>query len=468
MVTFHVWRELEHPVRRLPGIGARARLVFGLCALLTPLTPLGIAFGQPVELPRSAASRRVLAEQMDEFLVTHVLGPRFPRCVDREHGGYQVNYARDWSATDDRSRFIVYEARVLWTAATVARLRPAMRDEYLAYARHGIRYLADVMWDRAAGGFHTYVDLEGRPTGESAASRPVYGQAFAVYALAAAYAATGDTEALDLARKGWRWIESHYRDAGAPGYRSAVRADGTAFPPPADENAVARESIEGPAGLRTMNDHIHLLEAYAELLREWPDQELRARTEALLAFVRDRLAVEPGCLYFALRADGRPLPGAVSFGHDVETAFLMIEAEEALGRAPSPATLRVARLLVDHALARGFDRGRGQLYESGSAYGAPVDRSVQWWAQFEAWNAFFLLDGLIGGSPSPYWEAGVMAWGLTRSAFADAQHPGVCPQMEADGSVRCDVKSHQWFASYHTARALSLSADRLRGIRGAR
>ena len=146
----------------------------------------------------------------------------------------------------------------------------------------------------------------------------------------------------------------------------------------------------------------------------------------------------------------------------------MIEAEDALGRAPSRATLRVARMLVDHALARGFDRARGQLFESGSAYGAPVDRSVQWWAQFEAWNALFLLDDVAGPSPGPYWDAGVRAWHLTRTAFADAQQPGVCPQMEADGSVRCDAKSHQWFASYHTARALLLSSDRLRGSGGAR
>ena len=70
-----------------------------------------------------------------------------------------------------------------WTAATVARLRPEAREEYLGYARHGVRYLADVMWDRAHGGFHTHVDPAGRPTsGEERDARPVYGQAFAVYA----------------------------------------------------------------------------------------------------------------------------------------------------------------------------------------------------------------------------------------------------------------------------------------------
>lgn len=450
----------------------RRPLVIAFCALLLaapvagqtrsagPSSPVGA--GQP---PLELESR--VADELDAYLTAHVLAPRFPRCIDAQRGGFHTNYARDWSPREDRSRFIVYQARVVWTAATVARLRPETRAEYLRYVRHGVRYLADVMWDRAHGGFHTYVDLDGRATPESGRSRPVYGQAFAVYALAAAYAATGDADALDAARKGFRWIDAHYRERDVPGYRSAVRPDGTPFPVAADKNLEARESIEGPASLRTMNDHIHLLEAHAELLKVWPDAEVRARAEELLEFVRDRLFVEPGCLYTALRRDGRPVPAPVSFGHDVETAFLMIEAEEALGRQPSPATLRAARMLVDHALARGFDEPRGQLFESGSAYGGAVDRSIQWWAQFEAWNALFLMHDLYGREAGHYWDAAVKAWNLTRDAFTDKAHPGVCPQMRDDGTVSCDAKSHQWFASYHTARSLLLTADRLRGASGA-
>jgi mannobiose 2-epimerase len=392
-----------------------------------------------------------------------VLKPRFPSCVDEEHGGFHMAYARDWSPQEDRGRFVVYEARVVWTAATVAQLRPEVRDEYLGYVRHGVRYLADVQWDREHGGFQTFVDLAGKGAeGALFRSRPVYGQAFAVYGLAAAHRATKDPETLELAKRGWRWIEDHYRDDLGPGYRSGVKPDGTPFAPPKGDAAESVESIEGPALNRTMNDHIHLLEAYAELLRSWPDPELRRRTEELLAFVRDRIFVEPGCLYFALRPDGRPVPAPVSFGHDVETAFLMVEAEEALGREPSPPTLRAARMLVDQALAHGYDPARGQLFELGSAYGPPVDRSIEWWGQFEAFHAFQLMDTLFGRETDRYRTAFAKAWALARDAFADPQHPGVCPAMDEKGEVHCDSKSHMWFVSYHTARALLFTADRLR------
>jgi cellobiose epimerase len=440
------------------------RLAPWLALAALAATPVAVADPQ-ASPPPAGEARQKLADEMDAYLWKHVLKPRFPLCVDKEHGGFHMGYGRDWSPQEDRGRFIVYEARVVWTAATVARLRSEARDEHLGYVRHGVRYLADVMWDREHGGFHTFVDLSGREAqglGFGPPSRPVYGQAFAVYGLAAAHAATRDAEPLELAKRGWRWIEDHYRDGLGPGYASAVKPDGGHFPLPKGDGTAAGTSIEGPAHHRTMNDHIHLLEAYAELLRSWPDPELRRRTEELLAFVRDTIFVEPGCLYIALWPNGKVVPAPVSFGHDVETAFLMIEAEEALGRDPSAATLRAARMLVDQALAHGYDPARGQLFESGSAYGRPLDRSIEWWGQFEAFHAFQLMDELFGREDDRYRTAFGKAWALARDAFADPQHPGVCPRMDERGEVHCDSKSHMWFVSYHTARSLLFTADRLR------
>jgi mannobiose 2-epimerase len=409
--------------------------------------------------PPTAETRLEVADELDAYLWKHVLKPRFPTCVDKEHGGFHVNYARDWSPIEDRSRFIVYEARVVWTAATVSRLRPDTRAEYLPYVRHGVRYLADVMWDREHGGFHTLVDLSGRALTGEFAGRPVYGQAFAIYGLAAAHAATRDAEPLELAKRAYRWVESHYRDDLGPGYRSAVKPDGQLFLVLKAEAGTRDRSRPRPP---PHDERPHLLEAYAELLRSWPDPELRQRTEELLAFVRDRIFVEPGCLYIALRPDGRVVPAPVSFGHDVETAFLMIEAEEALGREPSAATLRAARMLVDQALAHGYEPTRGQLFESGSAYGRPLDRSIEWWGQFEAFHAFQLMDELFGREDDRYRTAFGKAWALARDAFADPKHPGVCPRMDERGEVHCESKSHMWFVSYHTARSLLFTADRLR------
>jgi mannobiose 2-epimerase len=77
-------------------------------------------------------------------------------------------------------------------------------------------------------------------------------------------------------------------------------------------------------------------------------------------------------------------------------------------------------------------------------------------------NALHLMDARFGRETPKYGDAFSKAWALARDAFADHEHPGVCPRMDERGGVSCDSKSHQWFVSYHTARALLSTADRLK------
>jgi mannobiose 2-epimerase len=415
-----------------------------------PLAPAG---------PPDAAA---LAEEMDAYLLRHVLAPRYPASVDTERGGFHANFATDWTKTPDRRRFVVYQARQTWTAATVALARPALREEYLRYARHGIAQLRDRQWDRASGGFWTSVLLDGAPDPGESAVKMTYGQAFAIYALAVAHRATGDPDALALARKGYEWVETHCRQKDRPGYRSAVKADGTPLPRDPDAVAPKPDSAMGaPAEYRDMNTSIHLLEAWTELLKEWPDPGLRASTLRLLELVRDRFYSEPGTLHLFLDETGWPIAGPSSFGHDVETGFLLLEAAEALGVKTDPKVHRVARRLVDHALALGYDAGTGQLWEQGFAIRPAFDKSIEWWAQFELVNALSVMDEEHGRETARYRQEMVKAWRFLADRLTDREKGGTFAGIEADGRLRT-AKSHDWFAAYHQARALLLTADRLR------
>jgi cellobiose epimerase len=407
-----------------------------------------------------AAGRRALAEELDAYLVRHVLSPRYPAAVDREHGGFHAHFAPDWTRQPDHRRFVVYQARMTWTAAAVALARPALREEHIAFARHGVAFLRDRMWDAAHGGFHVSVLLDGTPDPDEPV-KTAYGQAFAVYALAVAHRATGDPSALDLARRGYRWVQEHYRDPGRPGYRGGVKADGSPLPFDGESVTPSMDAIGTPSGYHDMNAHIHLLEAWAELLREWPDPGLHEATRGLFELIRDRFVAEPGNLHLFLDPVGRPVPGPVSFGHDVETAFLLLEAAEALGIPEDPAAHRAARRLVDHALAWGWNAETGQLYELGFALRPAFDRSIEWWGQFELVNALSLMDALHGTETPRYRDAFEKAWRFTRQVLTDEVHGGVFQSVDAGGRVN-PAKSHDWMATYHTARALLLTADRLR------
>ncbi len=411
----------------------------------------------------SPAQYRRIAEEAEADLERHVVAVRYPRTVDRERGGFHATYGRDWTPRPDSARFIVYQARSAWLPAQLALARPLRKDEQLVYARHGAQYIASAFWDREHGGFHDWLQADGSVDAVAGAVKTAYGQSFAVYALATVYRATQDPAVLDLAQRGFRWIEAHYRDDPNPGYLGGVRRDGTRLPFDPDSPNPPQDAIGNPSAYKAMNPHIHLLEAYTELLKAWPDPLLKRRTEELLLFARDRLYVDPGALHLLLTPEGRPIPGPDSFGHDVETTFLMLEAEEALGGPRDPRTYRAARLLTDHTLAWGWDPKTGQLFNEGSALGPAHDRSLQWWAQYEWLNALSLMHTLEGKKTTKYWEAFTKAWTYTRATFLDPEFGGIYQGIDAQGNLNRE-KSQNWFAGYHTGRALLLVADRMRAL----
>ena len=446
-------------------------LAAALCAGLSAAALLGRdAQTDPPPGPASEddVAAAVLADELEAYLWRHVLAPRFPAAVDAERGGFHARFARDWTRLPDRHRFVVYQARMTWTAAAVVLARPDRREEYLPFVRHGTAFLRDAQWDREHGGFHTTVRLDGTPDPGVWSVKIAYGQAFALYALAAAHRATGDPEPLELARRSLAWIEKHLRE-GDTGYRGGVMSDGRPLPFDPTDVQPPMDAMGTPSGYRDMNAHIHLLEAYTELLRAWPDPELRRRTRALFELLRDRFFARPGCLHAFLDPEGRPVPGPVSFGHDVETAYLFLDAAEVLGLGARERerTREVAGRLVDHALAWGWNTRTGQFCDHGSGLFPPRECSVEWWVQFEAVNALSLMDSLHGRRTPRYREAMRTTWRFTRETLTDHEHGGYFARLDARGGLDRE-KSHDWMASYHAARALLLTVGRLRsGAEGA-
>jgi len=439
------------------------RLIVVVGLLLSRADPL---VGSPllVEGRSMAAEYRARADELEAYLRRHVLGVRFPGAVDRERGGFHIRFTREWTRMPDPDRFIVYEARLTWTAAKAALALPDLRDDYRHHVRHGVTYLKEAYWDRDQGGFRSFVQPEGGEHPQNGI-KLAYANAFAVYALAAAFEVTKEPETLALAQQAFRWMERRFREEGRPGYLGAVRRDGSPIPFDPDAVRPTLETLNAPAAYRAMNPHIHLLEAYAELLRVWPDPVLRARAVELHELVRDRFFTEPGCLHLYLLPDGRPVPGSISFGHDIETAFLLVEAAEALGKPEDPRTLRASRMLVDHTLAFGWNAETGQLYDRGWAFEPAFDRSVQWWALYEAMNAMLLMHERHGATTPAYWDAFEKTWRFTRATLTDGEHGGIYLGLDEHGTLRTE-KSGNWFASYHQARALLLSIERLRRLAG--
>jgi mannobiose 2-epimerase len=420
-----------------------------VAVLLSALLAVAQARGQ---------SQDDLRRRMDDLLVTELTELWYPRAVDREGGGFHQNFARDGSPRPDTVRSLVYQARMTWTAAAFAERSGAHRDEFIQYALHGVRYLDTVLRDTEAGGFHWNVDTKGRVSPALGTEKHVYGTAFVIFAASKVHAVTRDARALKVAQDAFAWLEDHAHDASRGGYFEALTREGKPILT-RDETRPLGERLDRLGiyyGFKTMNVHIHLLEAFAELARVDRRPIVRTRLEETFQIVRDRIAVEPGALNLYFTLDWRPAPAHDSFGHDVETAYLLVEAASALGIPDDSKTWSIARQLVDHALDWGWDDTHGGFYDKGEVFGSPAFATEKvWWTQAEGLNALAVMDRRYGKETDRYAKALRKQWDFIEKHLRDPVHGGWFATVTREGKLIGDgSKANEWKANYHTSRAL--------------
>jgi mannobiose 2-epimerase len=415
-------------------------------------------------LPPNKDSYRRLADEVEAALRRDVLAVWFPRAMDKDKGGFHSDFARDWRPAKSGGKFSVFQGRMTWIAAQVAMRRPDLREQFLPYARHGVEFLDTVLWDKERGGFFWGLDDDGRISPFYTDRKHLYGMSFCIYGAAAAYQATKDPKALDLAQRAFRWIESHAHDASDGGYFEWLTRDGK--PILGDPEAVLQRAAVAsfPVGYKSMNTHIHLLEAFTQLYEVWKDETLRARLEELLAVVRDKVAVEPGVLNLYFTPEWRPVADHDSYGHDVETAYLMLETEDVLEHGHDPKTERMARRLVDHGLAYGWDEANGGFYREGTTFGKPEDTLKEWWTEVEGLNALLLMHDKYGQQSDVYFKAFQQQWRFIKEHAIDGEFRGFYMMVAADGVPTIDTKGSIWKAAYHDGRALLNVTERLRHL----
>jgi mannobiose 2-epimerase len=410
---------------------------------------------------------RKLAEEVHGHFDANVLHVWFPRCVDEERGGFRSNFSREWKADAKQDRFLVFQARMTWLTSQVAMRRPELREEYRRYARHGVAML-ERMWDAEQGGLYWGLDEAGKIDPKLGTQKHVYAIAFGIYALAAAYEATGDQGAIDLAMKTFAWLDEHAHDKVNGGYHEALQRDGTPIVP-ADLSRTLENRSFGPnvsLGYKSMNSHIHLLEALSGLYHAKKEEHVRQRLEEVFLIVRDRIAVEPGCLNLFFTPDWRVVPDHDSFGHDIETTYLLLEASEVLGREDEAKTLVVARRLLDHALDWGFDAKNGGFYDKGSAFEKAHATEKVWWTQAEGLNALLLMHERFGAETDRYWKAWNLTWRFVNEHVADKEFGGWYATTDESGKVISASKANDWKAGYHDGRALMNMEERLGRLAG--
>jgi mannobiose 2-epimerase len=415
-----------------------------------------------VYLPPTRETYLKFAAEMDATLNRDILDVWFPRALDNEHGGFRSNFSREWKPIGKESKFSVFQGRMTWVSSQIVMRRPDLKQQYLPYVAHGVDYLTGTLWDKEKGGFYWGLSESGEISPFYTDGKQLYGMSFAIYGLASAYQATKDPRALEFAQKGFHWMEEHAHDAKNGGYFEYLTRDGHPYEAHPETGTVEFMPVSlFPSGYKSMNTHIHLLESFSQLYEVWKDDLLRRRIEELLVIIRDKVSVDPGAMNLYFTNAWQAFPDHDSYGHDVEAAYLMLEAEDVLGHGHDPRTERMARMLVDHALHYGWDEKLGGFCRDGTTAGPAESKLKEWWVEFEGLNALLLMHERYGTQSDVYFKAFQLQWDFIRKYQIDPDFHGVYEMVDADGKPAEAVKGRIWKAAYHDGRALLNVSERL-------
>jgi mannobiose 2-epimerase len=388
-----------------------------------------------------------------------VLGQEFslwyPLCIDSVYGGFFSDIDYQWKLDGHQNKMIVTQARHVWSTSN-ASLFYKNREDLLKFAEHGFKFLKNKMWDKEFGGFYDLVSRSGEPFKENGKIiKRAYGNVFAIYGLAAYYKASGNDDAFRLAQEAFRWMEKNSYDPQFGGYFQFINREGVPF----------KDGYRGTPP-KDQNSSIHILEAFTELYSVWPDPLLKERLNSILQIIRDTIATEKGYLELFFKRDWTPAGKGeyeydhISFGHDVETAYLMLEASEILGMKNDSMTLRAAKKMVDHALNNGWDEEFGGIFDGGYYYDNKekaqiIKNTKEWWSQAEAMNSFLLMSELFPEDELNYYEKFCTQWKYIKTYLLDSEHGGwYWGGLDKEEDHKYTPKGTIWKCNYHTSRAL--------------
>ncbi len=381
-----------------------------------------------------------LASRLQAELTGNILPFWMTHVPDRANGGFHGAVSNDLRPVPEAPRSAILCARILWTFSAAYRRFGA--PAYRQMADYAYQTLTGPFWDREYGGVYWSVDAQGRPLMDR---KHHYAQAFAIYGLSEYVRATQDETARALACELFDLLERYAFEPVHGGYiEGSSRAWGVL-----EDMRLSEREINCRKSMNTM---LHILEAYTNLLRIWDDPRLRTQHRALLEIYLEKV-FDPASGHLRLLFDDawNSLVALDSYGHDVESSWLMWEAA---GLHPDPSLrerVRAAALALAEAVWREGRDSDGGLFYEGRA-GTIHDDSKQWWVQAEALVGFANAFQLSG---DPRFAAAVQdAWGFIETHLIDRQHGDWFKETDRAGRPNlAHVKAGFWECPYHHARA---------------
>ncbi|MBE8712447.1 AGE family epimerase/isomerase [Sphingobacterium hungaricum] len=376
---------------------------------------------------------------MNEFrkeLEENILPFWAEKMVDYEHGGFYGAIDGHNRLQEKANKGVVMHARILWTFS--AAFRVLKKESYLNIANRAFEYIKLHFIDAKFGGVYWELDYLGNPVNKK---KQTYAQGFALYAFSEYYRATSIPEALTLSKAFFEQIES-LKDQETGGYWEAFTED---WQPIEDMRLSDKDENEA----KTMNTHLHILEPYTNLLRIWPDQQvIRAQHELLDLFLHKIYNPKNGHLQLFFDKNWNSQTDTISYGHDIEAAWLMLEAAEVLNNTELKEEVATTSLAIALASAEGLLADGSMAYELKDGV---LDKERHWWVQAEAVVGFQYL--AVQFDQVHYLEYSKILWKYIQNELIDYENGEWYWSRNEGGSInRKDDKAGFWKCPYHNGR----------------
>ncbi len=391
------------------------------------------------------------------------------RAVEPRYGGFQTNYDRNGRRTSVTEKTLLCQGRCIFALSHAARLGfdwPGSR----AMISQGIDFLLRHFRDPEYDGYYWIVEEDGRPKDMS---KVVYGHSFLVYALAEHALLTGE----DRSRKeAVRLADLLLCKAADVRYGGFCEHFDRQFKP-----IVVRE--DGQVN-KSLDVHMHLMEALTALYELTRDPRHRQLLEQIIALIFDRMTdPKSGTGISMFLADWTPIPNVqlgtvwgsdrfakektveiTSYGHNIELAWLCLHAQEILG-IPRETSLARVRPIFEHTCEKGVDWECGGLFVEGFRDGQVTETNKEFWQQAEALVGF--LDACLLTGQEKYFQAFQNIHDFVFTKVINWEQGEWFPLLDRQGNVLWDYMGHNWKICYHTVRATCLTVRKLRELASA-
>ncbi|MCC9167014.1 AGE family epimerase/isomerase [Pontibacter harenae] len=384
------------------------------------------------KLRRYAVEAKTELENILAFWMKHAL--------DEQNGGFVGQMHNNGTINQDAPKGGILNTRILWSFS--AAYRHTQNEQHRLIAERAYNYLMQHFWDKEYGGIYWSVNAKGEPL---STRKQIYALAFAIYGLSEYYLATQEPKALEACKELFQWIEQHSFDAEQGGYLEAFSREGELI----EDLRLSEKDRNDP---KTMNTHLHILEAYANLYRAWPDEKLAKQLGGLIhVFLKHIVDAETGHMKLFFSSDWQSTANLVSYGHDIEASWLLHEAAEVLGKAELLHQVEASAIAMAKEAATELQPD-GSLYHELNKEENHYDKHREWWVSAEAMVGF--LNAYQLTKNELYLNSSWNAWQFSKNHLLDKEKGEWLWGVYDDYNImKSEDKIGFWKCPYHNARA---------------